>query len=247
MSGRRERSASPRRSLDAASIGELEALLGVGFRDPGLLVTALTHPSFARESAEPVEDYQRLEFLGDATVGFAMAIELSERLAGADEGELSRVRSGVVSRPSLAQVSRALGLGDWIRFGAGELLSGGPSKEAILADVCEAVIGARVVDAGAVEGVAFARRLLSGRVEAALEGEARGRDAKTELQELTQSRWRERPRYELVLTEGPAHALWFEVACHVRGELVARGRGRTRRAAEQEAAAATLASLRASA
>lgn len=217
-----------------ASLDALEARLGHHFRDRSLLEAALTHAS-AMGAGRP--NYQRLEFLGDRVLGLAVAEMLLEAFPRANEGELAQRLTALVRNESCAEVALALDVGSAIRLGPGEAQAGGRAKAAILGDVCEALIGAIHLDAGIDAARLFVRANWESRMRA-----WRGsmRDAKTTLQEWTQGRGIGTPTYAIVGRHGPDHAPMFDVEV-TAGELApARGEGRTRRDAEQAAAAAVL-------
>ena len=216
----------------------LEGLLGSRPRDPGLFETAVTHRS-AREI-----NYERLEFLGDAVLNLVIAGELYRRFAAADEGSLSRLRASLVSSAPLAQIGAAIGIGDVLRLGSGELKTGGFRRESILADATEALIGALYLDAGLEAARELVLRLYDSRLQA-LQPDGELKDAKTRLQELLQGRGEPLPVYVLEATEGEPHEQTFHVRCEVRhGEaqqlLRTGGSGGSRRSAEQQAAEAAL-------
>ncbi len=218
-------------SLD---LDRLQRKLGYQFHDTGLLQQALTHRSAGSRNNE------RLEFLGDAILGFEVAENLYRLHPDATEGELSRARAQLVKRESLAQVARRLDLGRHLVLGAGELRSGGQNRDSILSDAVEALIAAVYIDGGMAAARALVRRLLGEEIDA-ITPRQQPKDAKTRLQELLQSRTLPRPAYEVVKVEGEAHDQAFTVACRVeRPPVETFGRGTSRRKAEQEAAAAML-------
>ncbi len=210
--------------------GQLVHALGYEFHEQGLLVQALTHRSASGENNE------RLEFLGDALLGFVIAEALWERFPDADEGSLSRLRASLVKRESLATLARGLDLGTYLRLGDGELRSGGHARESILADALEAVFAAVYLDAG----FATAREVILSVFAAALDRvQATGttKDPKTHLQELLQALKRPLPGYEVLQVTGSDHSQRFEVRCVlVDGAEEAQGEGTSRRRAEQQAA-----------
>ena len=220
----------PPLALDA-----LEDRLGHRFADRGLLLRALTHTSAVAAAAE---SYQRLEFLGDRVLGMTVAGMVYDAFPQADEGELARRLNALVKRETCADVARELGLGQAIRLGSGEAQSGGRAKAAILADVMEAVIAAIHLDAGFDTARAFVERLWNERMRT-----ARGplRDAKTTLQEWLQGRGLAAPSYRLVARSGPDHDPSFEIAVDIAGPIEGMtGLGRSKREAEQNAAARVL-------
>ena len=216
----------------------LQQRLQHSFSEPALLERAVTHRSYSAAHNE------RLEFLGDSVLNLAVAGVLYERLEVLPEGDLSRVRANLVRQETLHQLARSLGLQEVIRLGEGELRSGGRERPSILADTLEAVIGAVYLDAGYSAAQALVQRLFAD-VEITPQMQAIGKDPKTELQEWLQGRKLRLPTYRIFGTTGAAHRQLFDVECEiVELELVERGIGASRRAGEQAAAAAVLASLR---
>jgi len=212
----------------------LRARLGYEPADAGLFVAALTHRSAGRPHNE------RLEFLGDAVLNLLVAEHLYRGFPAAAEGDLSRLRAWLVSAPPLAEIAAAIGLGEELRMGSGELKTGGFRRESILADALEAVIGAVYLDGGlaAAHGVVF--RLFGERLSR-LPDPQELKDPKTRLQEYLQSRGLQLPTYEVVRTEGEVHAQTFWVQCCAGAlSLSATGQGLSRRRAEQEAAGLVL-------
>jgi ribonuclease-3 len=207
----------------------LTAQLAYSFRDPELRQRALSHRSVGARNNE------RLEFLGDGLVNLFVAELLYEIYPKADEGELTRLRSRLVSEPSLAAIARELNLGDQLLLGPGELKSGGYRRDSILADAFEAVIAAIYLDGGWQSCRDCARRIFEP-LTATL-GAVGEKDPKTRLQEMLQAEGKALPTYELVRSHGADHAKVFDVECvvaalDVRGE----GSGGSRRIAEQAAA-----------
>jgi ribonuclease-3 len=210
--------------------GWLAARLGAGFSEPGLLELALTHRSHGAANNE------RLEFLGDAVLSFAVAELLFRRYPAASEGELSRYRASLVSGESLAAIAAGLGLGEHLRLGEGELKSGGQRRATILADALEAVFGALYLDQGLDSARAAVDRLF-GEALAALPEAAALKDPKTRLQEWLQGRGLTRPAYTVLEVSGEPHEQHFRVRCDVAElGLAAEAEGSSRRRAEQEAA-----------
>ncbi len=210
---------------------DLERRIGHRFKDPALLAQALTHRSFGAPHNE------RLEFLGDGVLDCVIADELYARFPALAEGELSRLRASLVREASLAAAARALGLQAFLRLGEGELASGGADRPSILADALEAAYGAVFVDGGYEAARTAVRRTLGESLQA-LDPRLPAKDAKTSLQELLQGRRMVLPEYRVLATSGAAHKQTFEVECVAAGlGLRATGSGRSRRLAEQEAAA----------
>ncbi|MFM2448360.1 MAG: hypothetical protein RIS44_810 [Pseudomonadota bacterium] len=217
----------------------LQARLGHAFEQPALLARALTHRSFGSDHNE------RLEFLGDAVLSLAISSILFERLAGSDEGDLTRVRAHLVREDSLHKVAVAFGFPDVLRLSDGEARGGGAQRPSILADALEAVIGAVFVDAG-FDAVKTVVERMFGDTIANTDLSSWTKDAKTELQEWLQARRLAVPLYRIAATRGQAHAQTFEVECSVPAlNLQHSGEGRSRRTAEQEAASRMLDALKA--
>ncbi len=215
----------------------LGQLLEYRFNDLGLLEQALTHRSASAQNNE------RLEFLGDAVLSFVISAELYARFTQEDEGRLSRLRASLVKGETLAKVAKDLALGDYLRLGSGELKSGGHRRESILADAFEATLGAVYLDGG-IDPVRriilalFAERMANLTPETVL------KDPKTRLQEYLQSRRLPLPEYAVLTISGEAHKQQFEVSCRVTGLAEPTfASGRSRRKAEQQAAADALARL----
>lgn len=217
--------------------GRLQNRLGYAFNDPGLLDQALTHRSCGARNNE------RLEFLGDAILDFIVAELLFQGEPDAHEGRLTRLRAHLVRRETLAAIARELGLGEVLRLGPGELKSGGRSRDSILADAFEAVVGAIYLDAGMSPCRQVLERLFRERFARAAQ-EMGLKDAKTRLQEVLQGRGRALPEYTVVNLEGAPHDQSFTVACQVDGiPTPVTGFGASRRKAEQDAASKALEAL----
>lgn len=223
-----------------ARLDALQARLGWRFTDPRLLQRALTHRSFGADHNE------RLEFLGDAVLNLAVSSLLFDRFAGSDEGDLTRVRAHLVREDSLHRAALALGLPEVLRLSDGEARGGGAQRPSILADAVEALIGATYLDGGFDPAAQLVRQLF-GELISSTDVDSWTKDAKTELQEWLQARRLPVPTYRIVATRGQAHAQTFDVECAAPTLGVAeQGEGRSRRAAEQEAARRLLAKLKAS-
>lgn len=220
-------------------LDSLIALIGYDFADDSLLRVALTH-----RSAGP-DHNERLEFLGDAVLDVVISEALYDRAPEASEGDLSRLRASLVRRESLANLAGSLALSDYLVMGAGEHRSGGHQRDSTMADALEAVIGAVYLDGGLPAAEKLVKKLFAERLEN-LPNPAELRDPKTRLQERLQARGHGRPEYDLINTSGEAHARRFEVRCRVpHAGIEVAAEGRSRRRAEQRAAAAALAKLRA--
>ncbi|MGH6734494.1 MAG: ribonuclease III [Methyloceanibacter sp.] len=222
-----------RRTTDLA---RLCARLGHDFADPALLKLALTHSS-ARASAKPNEDNERLEFVGDRVLGLAVAELLADRFPMAHEGELARWFNHLVRAETCAQVAQDWALGDFILMSGGEAGSGGRHKKTILANACEAVLGAVFADGG----YPAARALVHRDWEPNLADlDLAAPDAKSVLQEWAQGKALPLPRYIEIAREGPDHAPRFTAEVQVEGVAPERGQGANKRQAEQAAALAML-------
>lgn len=223
--------------------GSLNALcerLGYQFADRSLLTLALTHRSWVAEN-EGRSSNERLEFLGDAVLGLSIADCLFIDRPDSPEGELAKIRSGVVSGASLACVARSLGLGEYLHLGRGEETTGGRDKASILADALEAVFGAVYVDAGMATAKTLIVRLLGTMVEEA--GDNPGlSDHKTMLQELAAQKSLTVPQYS-VTAEGPDHAKIFHASVVLGTRVAGEGSGPTKKEAEQASARAALKTL----
>ncbi len=212
--------------------------LGHDFRDPGLLREAMTHPSVNPEDrGEARFGYERLEFLGDRVLGLVVAEWLLERFHDEPEGPLARRYTALVRRESLARAAEHLGLGDHLLLSVGEETSGGRGNAAILADACEAAIGALYLDGG----LDTVRRFIRKTWTAAVEHDGRPPlDPKTALQEWAQGRGLPLPRYETVSRAGPDHEPVFEVKVQIAGRPAVVAAGSTKRGAAKLAASRLL-------
>jgi ribonuclease-3 len=202
-----------------------------------LVERALTH----RSAGSP--NNERLEFLGDAILGFVIADELFRSFSDADEGQLSRLRAGLVRKETLAQIGRELELGKYLAMGPGELRSGGQSRGSILADSLEALLAAVYLDGGYEKARSIVLDLFHDRIQS-LSLDSHQKDAKTRLQEYLQARQLTLPVYETIEVVGDQHAQTFLVKCTVQAlALETTGKGSNRRKAEQHAASQLLESL----
>lgn len=214
---------------------DFEKRIGYSFRNSGLLKLALTHPSVNSEKSN-----QRLEFLGDAVLGAAVAKILYDLYPDEQEGELARRHAALVCGDTLAQVGRDLRIGDMLAFGLSELQAGGHNTASNLEDALEALIGALYVDGG----MSAAERFILPRwSELAKRITSPPKDAKTSLQEWAQARGLPIPSYEILETTGPAHAPLFTIEASVKGHSPAQAQGNSRRVAEQAAAQLLLKAL----
>lgn len=224
---------APAEPLGREAYAALEGALGYTFQDRGRLEHALTHRSVPMKDER--NDYERLEFLGDAVLDLAVAHLLLDAHGGAREGELSKMRAALVNTASLADIARSLNFGPYIRLSRGELAHGGADRPSILADVFEAVIGAVYRDDGFPAALEVVRRLFGELISSVTP-----RDPKTELQEALHVAAKSAPTYLLECVEGPEHAPLFVSVVQVDGVIVGRGRGATKKASQQAAAAEAL-------
>jgi ribonuclease III len=225
-----------------ASPEALDRALGVRFGDATLREIALTHRSYAFEQGRTATN-ERLEFLGDSVLGLIVTDLAFRTYPHLPEGQLAKLRAAIVNMQALAEVARALGIGDLILLGKGEEQSGGHDKASILADALEAIFGAVYLDRGPDVARELIERLFRPRMEAYVRGEG-DRDFKTILQELASQQLRALPNYE-VDEEGPDHQKAFTATVSVAGERLGTGAGRTKKEAEQQAAREAYEALRA--
>ncbi|HVR30561.1 MAG TPA: ribonuclease III [Thermoanaerobaculia bacterium] len=226
------RGASAPRTARRPSIAAFERRLGHAFRDRSRLEAAWVHRSAANER-KLAGNYERLEFLGDAVLGLLTAEWLFREFPDLPEGDLARLKSTLVSAEALARYARSLGLGVHLVLGQGEERSGGRDKTSLLADSLEAVMAAVYLDAG----LRAARKVVDGFLRAATKGlDLAAVDAKSELQERLQALGREAPTYRVSEQSGPDHAKVFTVEVVIGGEVAGSGTGRSKKAAELEAA-----------
>lgn len=219
--------------IPAERLDECAARLGHVFADRSLIREALIHRSWQAETGEP-RNNERLEFLGDAVLGLAVADIAFHRLADMPEGKLTDLRRSTVNMFALAAIARSIGIGEFILLGKGEAAGGGADKDSILSDALEALIGAVYLDAGNDAASALVRRLLAGPIEDAIP-HLETFDSKTRLQELAARLGLGSPHFDTD-GDGPDHARTFTSTVIVGGAPRGTGTGRTKKAAEQEAA-----------
>lgn len=233
--------ADPRHDVDIAAVRAIADRLAVDVNDPAKLVESLTHRSYAFEQGVRPHN-ERMEFLGDAVLGLIVTDQIFHHEPDSTEGRLAKLRSVVVSESSLAGVARGLGLGAHVRLGRGEDASGGRDKDSILADTLEAVIGAIYLDQGLVVVERLVRSWFAEPI-ADLAARPEAVDAKTALQELLAGAGRPLPVYE-ISEAGPDHAKRFAAVVRVEQTPLGQGEGRTKKEAEQGAAAEAVQWLR---
>lgn len=214
----------------------LEAKLQLTFKNPNLLKQALVHTSYLNENPGiDVGSNERLEFLGDAALGIVVAHQLYTDYPDVDEGKLTELRAHLVRRDTLARAASRCELGAYLQLGRGEDAAGGRRRPTNLARAYEAVVGAIFLDGGIAKVRAFVRRSLREEL-AALRAEGMPYDPKSRLQEIVQSRWQNTPVYKLLKAEGPDHQRRFTVQVVVAGTTLGTGEGRSKQAAEKQAA-----------
>ena len=226
-----------------SALSELQSLIGHVFHQPSLLRLALTHPSVTHEADGAADDNQRLEFLGDAVLGLILARELYIRFPDLEEGPLTKARASMVNAKVLADTARGFDLGRFLIVSSGEEQNGGRLRVSALADAYEALTGAIYLDAGLAAASSFVLKSFE-RSLAGLNGISMTDNPKGHLQELLQADSNEAPRYDLISTAGPDHDRSFESVVRHAGMELGRGRGKSKKAAESEAALAALRQLR---
>jgi ribonuclease-3 len=229
--------------LTVPDLTEFQTRLGCAFRDESLLRLALTHPSVAHEQGAPAPHNQRLEFLGDAVLQLVLTQQLYEKFPAFDEGPLTKARAKLVNQSSLAERARALDLGAHLILSRGEEMSGGRERASALADAFEALLGAIFLDGGFAAAREFILREFS-TAFGELSELPNIENPKGELQELLQARSSEAPEYHVVSVAGPDHNRVFECTVQHEGVELARGSGKSKKAAESDAALAALKKLR---
>lgn len=227
---------------DSSDLKALQASLGLSFRDVSLLEQSLVHRSYPNENPDfPIADNERLEFLGDAVLGFVVAELVYCRFPGFTEGGLTKLRSALVRQEALARVARHLNLGQYLRLGRGEEGSGGRHRPKTQARAVEALIGAVLLDQGYYTAKALVLQLLTPYLDQAVKDKVA--DPKSQLQEVVQSQMRMIPVYRVVNEAGPEHSKRFTIEVAAGEALLGRGDGRSKRSAEKEAARAALEAL----
>lgn len=221
---------------------ELEDIIGYSFNDKGLLKLAMTHSSYANEhNNSKLENNERLEFLGDAVLELTVSAFLYNEYKNVNEGELTKTRASMVCEPTLFLCAQDINLSEFILLGKGEEATGGRKRPSIVSDAMEALIGAIYLDSG----IESARKFITKYILNDVEDKKLFYDSKTILQEITQGRHMGDICYELVSEEGPDHNKIFNVALKIGDKVVEKGSGKTKKAAEQEAAYKTILKIRA--
>jgi len=226
-----------------ADLAALPQTLGISFNDPSLLEQALVHSSYINENPDfALASNERLEFLGDAVLGLIVAEKLYQDFPHSTEGEMTRLRAALVRRETLARMARTIKLGDYLYLGKGEETSGGRRKPANLAGALEAMIAAIFLDQGSIATRDFILGLFNEELQRVTSQRARN-DYKSQLQELIQAREQQIPAYQLVEARGPDHDRRFTVEVRVGDTVLGKGSGKSKKAAETEAARTALEQL----
>ncbi|WP_026487897.1 ribonuclease III [Butyrivibrio sp. XBB1001] len=219
--------------LNEQELNEFQNVIGYKFKNIDLLIQALTHSSFVNEQKiNKKPDYERLEFLGDAVLEMISSDFLFRKYPDKKEGEMSKIRASLVCEGALAFDSEQINLKKYIQLGKGEEATGGRNKESIIADVCEAVIGALFLDGGIEES----KRFIDTYVLTNADSMQMFSDSKSHLQEFVQAKGLGAIKYEICGESGPEHDKIFDVRVYVGDEIMGEGTGKTKKAAEQKAA-----------
>lgn len=222
--------------LEMTNWDDCQRVLGISFRQQSLLEQAFVHPSYLNENRSFTQpSNERLEFLGDAILNFLVAERLYKEFAQLPEGKLTEIRASLICRDALARLASLLGLGDWLLLGRGEDATGGRAKASNLANAMEALVGALYLD----QGLARTRRFVLRQLKPELKKIKAGKTSpnyKALVQELAQGQKKGTPVYRLVEATGPDHDKQFTAEILVDGELLGKGRGKTKKVAESQAA-----------
>jgi len=231
-------------SAQLETLPDLESLLGYRFKDPGLLIRALTHRSYVNErEGEGIQHNESLEFLGDAVLGFLVSSRIFHRFPDLNEGDLSKIRAYLVSAANLLHMAEELQLGNFVRLSRGEEKTGGRGKRAIVVDAYEAIVGAIYLDGGVQAASELVERQMGRYLDSLGEGQRTYGDFKSLLQERLHDLGQPEPRYRVVNEIGPDHRKTFVVHVEIFGQVIAQASGRTKKEAQQEAARLALESL----
>ena len=216
-------------------IRELENILGLKFNDTKYLRKALTHSSYANENK--CESYEKQEFLGDSVLSLIVSDYLFKNVKKGAEGELSRIRASLVCEESLAEVGKKIGLSRFVMLGKGEEKYGTRERASLISDVFEAILAAIYLDMGYEKAKEFLMRVMGDKIKAAANSDSK-KDYKSNLQEIIQkiSHGKTKIQYAIIAEEGPEHNKNFEVELFINSKAVSKGKGRTKKEAEQEAA-----------
>lgn len=225
-------------------LDKLQSTIQYQFNDVKMLKQALTHSSYANESKKKNIPYnERLEFLGDSVLGLVVSDYIFKKYMDLPEGELTKVRANVVCEPTLSSKAKEINLGKYLLLGKGEEITGGRERVSILADAYEALIGALYIDGGLDTAKEFILNSFYSTIEQAVKGKL-FRDYKTHLQELLQSKYTDKISYQVVKEEGPDHDKTFTVEVSLCNQVLGRGKGKSKKEAEQNAAEEALEKVR---
>lgn len=230
--------------MAALAFEDIQESLEYEFKQQALLCEALTHRSFSQTQPQAVSPHnERLEFLGDAVLGLVVSESLAAMFPHSTEGELSKIKSGLISRSTLSKAASRLQLGQWLRLGRGEEATKGREKISLLANALEAIIGAVYLDGGLDAARAFIQKFLTTEFSSLQNNPVSsvGWDGKSRLQEWTHKQFGASPQYRLVRESGPDHQKVFVVRVEIQGKIMGQGEGRTKKEAEQAAAAQAMA------
>lgn len=223
------------------NVEKLEEAIGYSFKDKDLLRLAISHSSFSNDNKlGKLKNNERLEFLGDAVLELSTSEFLFKEYVSKPEGELTRLRASIVCEPTLAECARTLNLPEFLLLGKGEENTGGRNRDSIISDAFEAVIGAMYLDGGLETAKDFINRVVLNDIE----NKHLFYDSKTILQEYVQKEYKEKVEYELISESGPDHNKIFEVEVRLENNVIGRGKGKTKRKAEQQAAYEAILKLR---
>ncbi len=226
-----------------ADLAALQQTLGISFNDPSLLEQALVHSSYVNENPDFAQtSNERLEFLGDAVLGLVVAEKLYQDFPHSTEGEMTKLRAALVRGNTLARVARTIELGDYLYLGKGEETSGGRRKPANLAGALEAIVAAVFLDQGSITTRKIILRLFNEELQRVISQGVRV-DYKSQLQELIQAREQQTPTYRLIEVIGPDHDRRFSIEVRAGDTVLGKGSGKSKKAAETEAARAALEQL----
>ncbi|MFW5807509.1 MAG: ribonuclease III [Spirochaetota bacterium] len=223
-------------------LNRLQQGLNVRFANKNLLNQSLTHRSYANESTGNIRENERLEYLGDSVLGLVINEYLFKHFDDYHEGDLAKIKSTVVSEEMLATAACEIGIGSYILLGKGEENSGGRTRPSILANTVEALIGAMYLDCGLKQTKKFILNVFKKYIDQ-VDKIPNMRDPKTTLQELVQKKYREKPEYLLLRSEGPDHKKLFTVVLSIKGKVIIEGTGTSKRRAEVDAARKVLAKI----
>ena len=221
---------------------KLLTLLNLRFNNPKLLEQAFMHRSYLNEFKVDLPSNERLEFLGDSVLSLIISVRLFKERPHDTEGELTNLRAHIVKTKSLAEISKQLGLGDYLLLSKGEMLSGGRNNPQLLANTYEALLGAVFLD----QGFEMTKKVIGETLLPLFEQEIKTgppKDAKSNLQEIVQQRFKQSPNYKILDTEGPDHAKKFNVAVYIGDKEMGRGKGKSKQTAEEHAAKMALQSI----